>query len=89
MALTGFLARNGLKLLRSPGDGHCLLHSMVSSWNSQLPSYKAISMDSIKADVFVETIKNADAYDPYMGSRFDLTMTMTMTMTIFIRHLKI
>ena len=69
MALSSFFARKGLKLLRSAGDGHCLLHSIVSSWNSQLAAHKPISIDSVKADVFIETLNNADLYDPFIGGR--------------------
>ena len=72
MALSTFLARRSLQMLRSPGDGHCLIHSVVSAWNSQLSSRDAISVESVKAELFIETVKNVDLYDPVMCGRLPL-----------------
>ena len=73
MALRRFLVNTGLTLARSRGDGHCLLYSTVRSWNSQLPSIKAIDVESVKADIFVEAVSNRHLYEPFLHDRRSLT----------------
>ena len=49
----------------STGDGHCLLYSIVTSWNSQsfLPP---IDLHELKCKFFVEAIRNYDIYSAFM-----------------------
>lgn len=49
----------------SPGDGHCLLHSVCSAWNSQLPQLNPINLEGVKADFFIETVDNYMKYLPF------------------------
>ena len=44
MAALRYLARRGLRLLPCPMDGHCLLHSVCSSWQSQLSYFTTIDL---------------------------------------------
>jgi len=66
MALASFLTLNGLRILKSPGDGHCLLHSVRNSWSIQLPHLCPIDLEHIKANIYIETINNADDYLPFL-----------------------
>lgn len=49
------------KLLKSPGDGHCLMHSVVSSWNQQLQR-RDITLHCLMSKIFIETVINTDLY---------------------------
>ena len=62
------LNKAGVTLMRSIGDGHCLLYSMQISWNWQLPDMPSISLEEIKAKIFLETVQNAPHYNPYFSS---------------------
>ena len=57
---------NNLKGHISPGDGHCLLWSLITSMKYQQHGSRSISMDELKAYVFCETINNADKYLPFV-----------------------
>ncbi len=46
-----------VKISASPGDGHCLMHSIVTACNSQLYHLPPISLHGIKATVFTERVK--------------------------------
>ena len=45
---------------KSPGDGHCLLYSIVSSVSSQLPNFTPPSISGLKALIFKEVMENLD-----------------------------
>ena len=67
------LARQGLRILPSPMDGHCLLHSVCSSWKSQVSQLKQIDLETIKINIFTETTINADKYfEPFNYNSFAL-----------------
>ena len=51
----------------SPGDGHCLLHSTVKSWNSQCLNLPTIDLHQLKCDFFIESVKHFDRYQPFLG----------------------
>ena len=55
----------GMVLHQSPGDGHCLLHSVVTSWNRQLPACPSINLEKLKSSIFIETVNNIDKYIPF------------------------
>ena len=42
------LSSLGMALIKSPGDGHCLIHLLITSWNKQLPSMKPIDGELVK-----------------------------------------
>ena len=59
----------GLIGYKSPGDGHCLLHSLVTSWNSQLVpyhGYNPVNLETLKSMIFLETINNAYSCLPFV-----------------------
>ena len=49
---------------RSPGDGHCLLHSILTSLTNQIGS--TINLNSLKSQIFIETLKRAQIYSTYI-----------------------
>ena len=50
----------------SPGDGHCLLHFTVKSWNSQCLNLPTIDLHQLKCDFFIESVKHFDRYQPFL-----------------------
>ena len=50
----------------SPGDGHCLFHSFLSSWNSQISSHAPLSLSDIIQDCQNEVRRNITAYKPFV-----------------------
>ena len=60
------LARYYCTILRLLGDGHCLLHSMLSSWLCELPDNMLITMlEGIKSHLFIELTDNVQYYLPF------------------------
>ena len=59
---------NGLpscQVLKSPGDGHCFLHSLSAAlYETHMP----LSIEAIKAKIFTETINTYDQYVPFLDS---------------------
>ena len=64
MALVRHLVTRGLTIAPSPGDGHCLLHSICRAWSSQLPHLAHIDLHHVKSQIFIETTSNSDQYLP-------------------------
>ena len=60
--LSDILSQNKLELRISPDDGHCLLHSIITSWNTQLRLRTLINQHKIKCSFFVEAVKNYEIY---------------------------
>lgn len=58
----------GWSILSSPGDGHCLLHSFVSSWNNQSHQLDRLDIEKVKAQVFIEAISHPDRYVQFLQS---------------------
>ena len=57
----------------TPGDGHCLLHAVILSWKLQLPGVTVPTYESIKTDIYVETIQNIHRYLPFIeGGKISL-----------------
>ena len=52
-------------ILTSPGDGHCSLHSVLSSYGHQLPHLPGISMDYVITALSNETISDSEYYLPF------------------------
>ena len=55
-----FLLSNNLTLIQSPGDGHCLLHSTISSLHLQLG--QNLTLEALKAQIYTESINNMNEY---------------------------
>ena len=62
MSLPSFLQDNGLTISKSRGDGHCLLYSVVKSWNKQLPDIPPIDLEQLKTALATETLSDPDSY---------------------------
>ena len=60
------LLQNQLSVRESPGDGHCLFHSSVSSWNSQFPQEPQVSLKTAIDRSKTELLENLDLYQPYI-----------------------
>lgn len=55
-------------ILKSPQDGHCILHSVVSSWAAQLPTHKyQPTLSDLKCKVFQEIENNIIYYQHLCG----------------------
>ena len=50
----------------SPGDGHCLLHSILTSYTHQLQNHPMITLSSIKASLTYEIHDNSVRYLPFV-----------------------
>ncbi len=74
MALSRTLAIRGWAIKKSIGDGHCLLHLVLSSWISQLPRLPTIDLEHIKANVDIETIQHPGDYVPFLDSGSNLQL---------------
>lgn len=54
---------------QSPGDGHCLLHSIIASMKSQLRPSVDVNVDYILRCVYDEISKNSDKYTPFLENQ--------------------
>ena len=63
-------------VLRSPGDGHCFIHSVVQSHNSQNPHAKRLTNTDLIKLLTDETLNNTDTYLPFMENK-DINVLMT------------
>ena len=65
-SVRNILSTNNWTIVQSPGDGHCLVYSTISSWNSQLynhpPIYTTWLLDAIQR----EFINNRDRYNAFL-----------------------
>ncbi len=66
MSLLRTLASKGCRILRSPGDGHCIIYGVCSSWTGQLYPTPAIDPEHIKSHIFIETVNTVDQYVPFI-----------------------
>ena len=64
--LQELLLQNQLSVRESPGDGHCLFHSFVSSWNSQFPQEPNVSLKTAIDRSGAELLENLDLHLPYI-----------------------
>ena len=72
MALARLLGTTGRRILTSPGDGHCLIHSVSNSWSSQHPSLLPLDLETIKSSIFTEAVNNAHLYVPFLPTKHSL-----------------
>ena len=63
------LDTNHLRIVPSPGDGHCLLHSFLTSWNNQFARKKQLLTlcDIIKCST-AEFLDNSDLYSAFINT---------------------
>ena len=67
MLLEAILADNKWTISHSPPDGHCLLHSTISSFTSQLPHLTPPTVSSLNADIRNHMDQHAAEYFTYYG----------------------
>ena len=69
-----FLLKENLVLSVSPGDGHCLLYSIITCYryqlNFQLDLNKLISL------IFIETVSKAEYYEQFLSSEDKLLLSL-------------
>ena len=53
-------------IIKSPGDGHCFVHSVAKSWFSQLPDNPCFNKDVLLVKIKKETYDNAYQYVDYI-----------------------
>ena len=61
---------NQFSLIQTPGDGHCLIHAIISSWKFQIDDISPPTIHSILCSIFVEAITNYSKYScflPYLN----------------------
>jgi exonuclease III len=64
--LLPLLTSRGWQINKSKGDGHCLLYSVDSSLCNQFPNFPPVDIETIKARIFIETVKNTEYYLPFL-----------------------
>jgi hypothetical protein len=60
------LHQAGFKVVNVPGDGHCLLHSIVKAWSHQVPGVVALTANQLISDIFCEFVTNRHYYTPFL-----------------------
>ena len=64
---------------RSLGDGHCLLHSVISSWLCQLPDNILITtLECIKSYIFIDLVDNVQCYLPFFQTCLHAASTFNL-----------
>ena len=70
LRLDDVLQQNQLSICFSPGDGHCLLYSFVSSWRSQFPRQPELSLKTVIDRSILEFSTNFELYKPFFIESF-------------------
>ena len=55
----------GLKIEKTKADGHCMLYAFRQSWNHQVNSPAAPTIDSILSSIFTECTLKRESYLPF------------------------
>ncbi len=76
MLLNTILKNNNWIISQSPPDGHCLLHSIISSCNSQLPHLKQPILSSLKADFQKHIHQHFKEYFMYGFDEYHIKLQM-------------
>ena len=66
--LTTYLEDNQLRIRTSPGDGHCLLYSLVTSLNSQCSAHPPLNIQVLKTLLWQEAMKRRNTYIAFLES---------------------
>ena len=83
---TCLVTENGWNIIRSPGDGHCLLHSTVSSWKAQFSNRPSIDLEQVKSQVFIESVQNRDQYIAFIPSNNKLSFMTGLKSYVINKH---
>lgn len=70
---------NVFTVFRSPPDGHCFIHSVISSLKSQGQS---INVDDLLQLIDFECFDNTHRYLPFMGENSSLLLFQAICITI-------
>lgn len=57
---------NGTLVLRTLGDGHCLLHAVILSWHHQIIKKLPPSLHELKCAIFVESVIHRSYYTDFL-----------------------
>lgn len=69
----------GFKIIRTPGDGFCLIHAFLLSWSVQLISRTCPSFYDVTSGIFMEAVANREAYLPFLfGDTSGFTKALKM-----------
>ena len=52
----------GFNVISTRGDGHCLLYAIIGSWQHQIDHTNKLCLESIKCQLFNESITNSNKY---------------------------
>ena len=74
MQLTKFLNIKNLRIRRSIGDGHCLLYSILSSLTQ---TDLLTDLNTLKSEIFIETLTRAYYYGTYISHNENLFMLLS------------
>ncbi len=86
MSLLRTLASKGCRVLRSHGDGHCLIYSVCSSWTGQLYPTPAIDPEHVQSHIFIETVNNVDQYVPFIQPANRLSLITRLKGYLINKH---
>ena len=84
MKLSKDLDNSGLTILPSPGDGHCLLHSVVSSYKNQLPHLPLLTIEGLKARIFIETANHLNEYTSFLVAPLNEPSYMMRQLRVYL-----
>jgi len=71
---------------KSPGDGHCLLHSIITCWNSRHQQHNHITKETIISRVWDEVYDHSEEYIPFLIDG-DLAKLVNATGTYVYRRI--
>ena len=66
IGVTYILTSNNCRIAQSPGDGHCLIYSTISSWNSQLCNHPPINTTWLLDAIRRKFNNNRDRYIDFL-----------------------
>ena len=81
------LSDKNFVLIHSPGDGHCLFHSFVSSWNAQV-KLPTLTVEEVLTSVSSEWDTNKAGYLPFIDTS-ELSAVLQWEQYIFQKHYNI
>ena len=56
------IVSHGFNIVSTRGDGHCLLYAIVGSWQHQIDHTNKLCLESIKCQLFNESVANSTKY---------------------------
>ena len=56
---------HGVKILQTPGDGHCFIHAVLASWRHQQPTLKQLDHHKVGCSLFLEILHHAERYNSF------------------------